>query len=98
VRRLTCSHIADFLDIPNFPDFLPVIWRILKRFYEDFFSLLFISNLLNISKPAFSVLIAAGECTDLLEPVDHGLLHVHGMGLHVNEPLAQGPANCQEIK
>jgi hypothetical protein len=35
--------------------------------------------------------LAEGKCTDLLEPVDHGLLHVHGMGLHVNEPLAQGP-------
>ena len=27
----------------------------------------------------------------LLKPVDHGLLHVHGVALHVDESLAQGP-------
>ena len=32
-------------------------------------------------------LVAAG----LLEPVDHRLLHVHGVALHVYESLAQGP-------
>ena len=34
-----------------------------------------------------SELVAAG----LLEPVDHGLLHVHRVALHVDESLAQGP-------
>jgi hypothetical protein len=33
-------------------------------------------------------LVAAG----LLQPVDHRLLHVHRVALHVDEPLAQGPA------
>ncbi len=46
-------------------------------------------DLLPISDPGSR--LAKGKCTDLFEPVDHGLLHVHGMGLHVNEPLAQGP-------
>ena len=32
-------------------------------------------------------LVSAG----LLEPVDHRLLHVHGMALHMYESLAQGP-------
>ena len=33
----------------------------------------------------------AGEfiATSLLGPVDHGLLHVHGLTLHVYEPLAK---------
>ena len=32
-------------------------------------------------------LVAAG----LLQSVDHGLLHVHAVALHVDQPLAQGP-------
>ena len=32
-------------------------------------------------------LVSAG----LLQPVDHGLLHVHAVALHVDQPLAQGP-------